>query len=216
MANFLSKLFGTKADRDLKELKPFLERTLEAYEMIKNLSNDELRSKTIEFKELISESNQAEEDRIAEIKDYLNDNYEININEKEDFYKEIENLEKKIYKHTQEILDQILPQAFSVMKETARRFKENEIVEVTATQMDRDIAAYRECIEIIGDKARYRNSWAAGGNVIKWDMCHYDVQLIGGTVLHQGKIAEMATGEGKTLVATLPVYLNALSGKGVH
>ena len=214
--SFLSKLFGTKADRDMKELKPYLEKTLAAYETIKDLSNDELRHKTVEFKQRIAETVKEEEDRIAEIKEYLDNNYDIPIREKEDFYKELENLENRSYKKTQEVLDDILPQAFAVMKETARRFKDNEIVEVTATQMDRDIAAYRNCIEIVDDKARYHNTWSAGGNMIKWDMCHYDVQLIGGTVLHQGKIAEMATGEGKTLVATLPVYLNALPGKGVH
>ena len=216
MANFLSKLFGTKAERDLKELNPLLQNTLVAYEDIKQLTNDELRGKTVEFKVKIAEYIREEEERINEIKDYLDANYDLNIAEKEDLYRELENLEKKSYKKTQEILEEILPEAFSVMKETARRFKENEYVEVTATDMDRDIAAYRECIEITGDKAKYHNSWMAGGNMITWDMCHYDVQLIGGIVLHQGRIAEMATGEGKTLVATLPVYLNALPGKGVH
>ena len=216
MANFLSKLFGTKADRDMKELRPILEKCLEAYEPISKLSNDELRAKTIEFRQLISETVKEEESRIQEIKEYLDANYDIDPNEKEDFYKEVDLLEKKSYQKTQDVLEEILPQAFAVMKETARRFKENELVEVTATQMDRDIASYRECVEIEGDIAKYHNTWLAGGNMIKWDMCHYDVQLIGGTVLHQGKIAEMATGEGKTLVATLPVYLNALPGKGVH
>ena len=216
MSNFLSKLFGTKAEKDLKELQPLLRNTLDAYETIKMLSNDELRHKTIEFKERIANAIREEEDRIQEIKTYLDENYDLDVSEKEDFYKELELLEKKAYKITQEMLDEILPEAFSVMKETARRFKENDVVEVTATEMDRNIAAYRDCIEIVGDKAKYNNSWAAGGNVIKWDMCHYDVQLIGGMVLHQGRIAEMGTGEGKTLVATLPVYLNALPGKGVH
>ncbi|MDL2308028.1 preprotein translocase subunit SecA [Bacteroidales bacterium OttesenSCG-928-C03] len=216
MANFLKKLFGTKADRDMKELKPILADVLEAYESIKDLSNDELRAKTIEFKTIIKEAIAEEENKIAEIRAYLDANYDLEISEKEEYYKEIENLEKKSYATTQQVLNNILPEAFSVMKETARRFKENEIVEVTATDMDRDIAARRECVEIIDGKARYKNSWSAGGNIIRWDMAHYDVQLIGGAVLHQGKIAEMATGEGKTLVATLPVYLNALPGKGVH
>ena len=216
MANFLSKLFGTKASRDMKELEPIKDSILEAYESIKTLSNDELRAKTQEFRQLIHDTIKEEEDRITEIRTHLENNYDMDVAEKEDLYKELEHLEKKAYDKTQKVLDQILPEAFSVMKETARRFKDNEVVEVTATQMDRDIAAYRDCIEIVGDKARYHNSWSAGGNIIKWDMCHYDVQLIGGTVLHQGKIAEMATGEGKTLVATLPVYLNALPGKGVH
>ena len=216
MANFLAKLFGTKADRDLKQLNPIKDSILEAYEDIKKLTNDELRAKTLEFKDIIREAVKEDEDRIAEIKLELNDNYDMPIAHKEELYKEMEHLEKNSYKKTQEVLDDILPEAFAVMKETARRFKDNEIVEVTATQRDMDLAATRDCVEIVDGKARYHNAWMAGGNMIKWDMCHFDVQLIGGVVLHQGKIAEMATGEGKTLVATLPVYLNALPGKGVH
>src|SRR5574344_803624 len=216
MANFLAKLFGTKSDRDLKQLGPIKDNVLAAYEVIKDLTNDELREKTVEFKNIIHESIEPSERRIAEIKRELDENFKMEISEKESLYKEMERLEKESYKTTEEVLNSILQEAIAVMKETARRFKGNEIVEVTATQMDRDIAAYRDCIEIVGAKALYHNSWTAGGNLIKWDMCHYDVQLIGGTVLHQGKIAEMATGEGKTLVATLAVYLNALPGKGVH
>jgi preprotein translocase subunit SecA len=216
MANFLTKLFGSKADRDNKELKPYLEKTLVVYETIKDLTNDELRNKTNEFRAKIAQAIQTEESRIAEIKEYLDTHYDIEIEEKENLYKEVESLEKKSYQITQDILDEILPEAYAVIKETAKRFKENDIVEVTASEMDRDIAAYRDCVEINSNKALYATSWSAGGNVIKWDMCHYDVQIIGGTVLHQGKIAEMGTGEGKTLVATLPVYLNALPGKGVH
>ncbi|MBP5562781.1 MAG: preprotein translocase subunit SecA [Bacteroidales bacterium] len=216
MANFLTKLFGTKADRDMKELQPLLKKTLATYETIKDLPIDELRHKTEEFREKIRTATQKEEDQAAELRRYLEENYDIPVEEKESKYKEIEKLEDKIYATTQDILNDILPEAFSVMKETARRFKENETITVTATQHDRDLAAKRECVTIEGDKAIYQNQWMAGGNMIKWDMCHYDVQLIGGMVLHQGKIAEMATGEGKTLVATLPVYLNALPGKGVH
>ncbi|MBP5497233.1 MAG: preprotein translocase subunit SecA [Bacteroidales bacterium] len=216
MANFLTKLFGTKADRDMKELQPLLKKTLAAYETIKDLPIDDLRHKTEEFREKIRTATQKEEDQLAEVRQYLEENYDIPVEEKESKYKEIEKLEDKIYAATQEVLNDILPEAFSVMKETARRFKENETITVTATQHDRDLAAKRECVTIEGDKAIYQNQWMAGGNMIKWDMCHYDVQLIGGMVLHQGKIAEMATGEGKTLVATLPVYLNALPGKGVH
>ncbi len=216
MANFLTKLFGSKADRDNKELKPFLEKTLVVYETIKELTNDQLRSKTIEFRAKIAKAIQSEESRISEIKEYLDSHYDIEIEEKENLYKEMESLEKKAYQITQDVLDEILPEAYAVVKETAKRFKENDVVEVTATEMDRDIAAYRDCVEIKDNKAYYNSSWSAGGNIIKWDMCHYDVQIIGGTVLHQGKIAEMGTGEGKTLVATLPVYLNALPGKGVH
>jgi preprotein translocase subunit SecA len=216
MANFLTQLFGSKANRDLKELKPFLEKTLEVEKNIITLTNDELRAKTMEFREKIYDEVHAEEERISEIKLYLEANYDLDIEEKQQLYKEIETLEKKSYDKTQDILNEILPEAFSVMKETGRRFKENEFVEVTATEMDRNIAAYRECVEINGNKAKFASTWSAGGNMIKWDMCHYDVQIIGGTVLHQGKIAEMGTGEGKTLVATLAVYLNALPGKGVH
>ena len=216
MANFLTKLFGTKADRDMKELKPKLNRALEAYESIKNLSTDDLRHKTVEFREKIRTATAAEEDRLTEIRDYLDNNYDLPIEEKQDLYKEVEKLEDKVYNTTQDVLNEILPEAFSVMKEAARRFKDNEIIEVKATELDRDLAATHDGIEIDGDIARYRNTWSAGGNMITWDMCHYDVQLIGGIVLHEGKIAEMATGEGKTLAATLPVYLNALPGKGVH
>ena len=216
MANFLTKLFGTKADRDMKELKPKLNRALEAYETIKDLSTDDLRHKTVEFREKIREATETEEARLAEIRNYLDNNYDLPIEEKQDLYKEVEKLEDTVYNTTQDVLNDILPEAFSVMKEAARRFKDNEIIEVTATDLDRDLAATHDGIEIDGDIARYRNTWSAGGNMITWDMCHYDVQLIGGIVLHEGKIAEMATGEGKTLVATLPVYLNALPGKGVH
>ena len=216
MANFLAKLFGTKYDRDLKALKPIAEYVAEAFADVQKLSNDELRGKTVQFKEAIHAAIKEEEDRIAEIKQSLEEHYEMPVSEKEALYKEMEHLEKKSYDTTQKVLDDLLPEAFAVMKETARRFKENETIEVTATDLDREIAAYRECVTIEGDKAIYQTSWKAGGNMIRWDMCHFDVQLMGGAVLHQGKIAEMATGEGKTLVATLPVYLNALPGKGVH
>ncbi len=216
MANFLTKLFGTKAERDMKELQPLLQKTLQAYETIKNLSTDDLRHKTVEFRETIREATREEEDRLTEIRKHLDDNYDLPIEEKQSLYKEMEKLEEKVYKTTQEVLNDILPEAFSVMKEAARRFKENEILEVKATESARVLAATHDGTEIDGETVRYRNSWSAGGNMITWDMCHYDVQLIGGMVLHSGKIAEMATGEGKTLVATLPVYLNALPGKGVH
>ena len=216
MANFLAKLFGTKYDRDLKALKPIAAYVAEAFADVQKLSNDELRGKTVQFKDIIHQAIKEDEDRIAEIKKSLEEHYEMPVAEKESLYKEMENLEKKSYDTTQKVLDDLLPEAFAVMKETARRFKENETIEVTATDLDREIAAYRECVTIEGDKAIYQTSWKAGGNMIRWDMCHFDVQLMGGAVLHQGKIAEMATGEGKTLVATLPVYLNALPGKGVH
>lgn len=212
----LKKLVGNKADRDLKAINPILSKTLKAYETIKDLSTDELRAKTQEFKARINDYFQAETARISEIKLLIDSDPDMDVDQKEKMYEDIDKLENTIYEKTQEILNQILPEAFSVMKETARRFKDNETIEVTATQMDRDLAARYDHVNIVDNKAYYDNRWMAGGNMIKWDMVHYDVQLIGGIVLHEGKVAEMATGEGKTLVATLPVYLNALPGNGVH
>ncbi len=216
MANFLEKILGTKSDKDVKAIKPTLNAILEAYEKIKTLNNDALRAKTSEFKEKISEYIGDEEKEIADIKIRLESTEEIDIDEKERLWKKVDDLEKDVYDKTQNILNEILPEAFAVMKETAKRFKENKFVEVIANDYDRELASARDNINIVGDKARYNNEWMAGGNMITWDMVHYDVQLIGGIVLHQGKISEMATGEGKTLVATLAVYLNALPGKGVH
>lgn len=214
--NIIKNLFGTKADKDVKEINPLLNEILTAYETITILTNDELRAKTTEFRQRIAEYIAEEENRIVQIRQQLEDEPNLNMDEKEKLYNEIDKLEKLSYDKSQEILNKILPEAFSVIKETAKRFKENEEVVVRATQMDRDLAARYDHVNIVGDKAHYKNKWMAGGNMITWDMVHYDVQLIGGIVLHQGKIAEMATGEGKTLVATLPMYLNALPGKGVH
>lgn len=216
MANFLKKLLGSKSDRDIKAVNPYVNRIHEAYETIKQLSNDDLRAKTLEFKSRIKEYISEEEEEILRLKDKAENDESVDIESKQEIYHEVDSLEKIVYEKTQEVLRDILPEAFSVMKETGRRFKENEKVEVTATQMDRDLAAKFDHVNISGDKAIYNSSWMAGGNLIRWDMMHYDVQLIGGIVLHEGKIAEMATGEGKTLVATLPVYLNALPGRGVH
>ena len=217
MANFLSKLFGNKSQRDLKEVRPYLDAALAVYPTIKELSNDELRAKTIEFKERIRQAVAAEEDELASLRHRVEEEYDMPVEEKEQLYKRIDDLEKTSYDKTQEVLNEILPEAFAVVKETARRFAENEEVVVTATEHDRDLSATRDNVNIDAEgKAHYKNQWMAGGNMITWDMVHYDVQLIGGVVLHSGKIAEMATGEGKTLVATLPVYLNALPGKGVH
>ena len=221
MANFLSKLFGTKSDRDLKEVKPYLDATLKVYPEIQKLTNDQLRAKTIEFKERIRKEVESEENELATLRQRIEEEYDMPINEKEEIYKRIDKLEKDSYDKTQKVLNDILPEAFSVVKETARRFAENSEVVVTATDHDRELAVKRDSVSIVTgndgqDKAVYQNQWMAGGNMITWDMVHYDVQLIGGVVLHSGKIAEMATGEGKTLVATLPVYLNALPGKGVH
>lgn len=216
MLKALRNLLGTKSDRDIKDIMPIVNKVIAVYDDIAKLSNDELRAKTQEFKERIAKGISAEEDQIKAIQAQLDSDSEMEINEQEDLFASIDLLKKQSYEQCQEMLNEILPEAFSVMKETARRFKENDKVEVTATQMDRDLAAERDSVSIKGDKAFYDNQWMAGGTMITWDMVHYDVQLVGGVVLHQGKIAEMGTGEGKTLVATLPVYLNALAGKGVH
>ncbi|MCX6251039.1 MAG: preprotein translocase subunit SecA [Bacteroidetes bacterium] len=215
MISMFRKMLGNKSQRDIRVIEPVVEKTIEFYEEIKKLSNDELRDKTIEFKNRIKDYLSAKENEIEELKVTLNSD-DVDIEEKENLYSVLDRLEKESYDLTQEILNEILPEAFAVVKDTARRFFENDYIEVTATQIDRDLAARKDNVEINGDKARFLSNWMAGGNMIRWDMVHYDVQLIGGVVLHQGKISEMATGEGKTLVATLPIYVNALPGKGVH
>ncbi len=209
-------MFGDKATKDLKVLQPYVDKVHQAEKNISQLDNDQLREKTKEFKRRIKEYISAEEQEIKELRDKLESDSGISVNEKESIYSQIDKLGKKSYDKSQDILDEISPEAFAVMKETAKRFSENDVIEVTATDFDRDLASKMASVNIKGNKAYYDNQWVAGGNLTKWEMIHYDVQLIGGTVLHQGKIAEMATGEGKTLVATLPVYLNALPGKGVH
>ena len=216
MTSIFQKLFGTKSDKDIKEITPLANKIHVAYEVIKNLDNDQLRAKTTEFKRRISEYIKEENDQIKELQEKVELEYEMDGNEKEKIFEKIDQLDKKIAEKIEEVLLEILPEAYSVIKETAKRFKENEVIEVTATEMDGDLAAIKPSVEIKGNKAYYSNKWLAGGNTITWDMVHYNSQLIGGIVLHEGKIAEMATGEGKTLVATLPIYLNALPGKGVH
>ena len=216
MLKFFKKIMGDKVTRDMKALNPIVQNIHKAYETIKELSNDELRQKTVEFKKRIADYIAAEENEIAELRAKIENDLNLETDEKEKIYNQIDKLEKVSYDKSQEILDQILPEAFAVMKETARRFKENDEVVVTANEFDGELASKMENVYIKDGKAHYKKQWMAGGNMISWDMVHYDVQLIGGIVLHQGKIAEMATGEGKTLVATLPVYLNALPGKGVH
>lgn len=216
MFSFITSLFGKKSDRDLKEIQPIVEQVKAAYSQLQSLSNDELRAKTIEFKQRIQEHQAGIDAEIQAIKDALEANPNMPAQEKSDNYTELDKLGKDYNKQLEEVLMEILPEAFAVVKETARRFKENEVLEVTATQMDRDLAAVKANVEIKGDKAYYKNEWEAAGNLLKWEMVHYDVQLFGGVVLHTGKISEMGTGEGKTLVATLPAYLNALAGKGVH
>ena len=214
LGNIIGKLFGTKAERDMKQVKPVLEKILAQYEIIDKLSNDELRAKSEALKEQLRQVEAPFESRIEEIRQALEG--DIPVSEKEKLATESDKLVKDEDDAIEKCLEEILPVAFAVMKSTARRFAQNEFIEVTATQFDRDLTINHDFVHIEGDKAIYQNHWIAGGNEVTWDMVHYDVQLIGGTILHQGKIAEMATGEGKTLVATLPVFLNALAGKGVH
>ena len=208
------KIFGTKADRDMKAIRPTLDKVLAAYAAIDPLSDDELRERCQALKAKIQEAIAEDEARIAQIKEQLET--EIPVDQKEKLATESDKLVKKVDETIEKVLDEILPEAFAIMKSTARRFKENPVIKVKATDFDRDLSTTKEFVTIEGDYALWQNHWMAGGNEMTWDMVHYDVQLIGGIVLHQGKIAEMATGEGKTLVATLPVFLNALAGKGVH
>ena len=220
--NFLeviTKLFGNKAQKDMRAIQPVVEQIKAAYASIDQLSNDDLRARSWALMDKLQEAVKPQKDRIAELKASIEG---LEIDKREKVYNEVDKLEKEIKEVYEKKLTEILPEAYAIVKSTARRFAENETVEVTATQMDRDLAADErfDFVEIVGGdnlaKAVYHNHWMAGGNEIKWDMIHYDVQLFGGVVLHQGKIAEMATGEGKTLVATLPVYLNALTHEGVH
>ena len=215
LSKVIKTFFGTKSDKDRKEIQPYVDRILALYPQIDALSNDELRARSAALRRDIAEEIRLDEERITELKGIL-EQPETSLEDKERHSREIDKLTKDIDDKIEKKLDEILPEAFAIMKSTARRFAENPTIEVTATQFDRDLAATKDFVTIEGDKAVYSNSWVAGGNTVTWDMVHYDVQLFGGVVLHKGRIAEMATGEGKTLVATLPVFLNALAGKGVH
>ena len=212
---FLQSLFGNKSSKDMKLIQPLVEKVKEAYPEIKALSNDELRARTKQLQKYVQDSANEEKAKIAELKAKIEDTP---IDERESIFNTIDKLEKEVLEIYEKALNEVMPVAFSIVKDTARRFAENEETVVTATDFDRELAANpkNDFITIDGDKAIYHNHWTAGGNDLKWEMVHYDVQLFGGTVLHQGKIAEMATGEGKTLVSTLPVFLNALTGNGVH
>ena len=214
LADVFRKIFGSKSDRDMKAIRPALEKVLAAYAEIDTLSDDALRERCEALKVKIHEAIAEDEARIAHIKEELEK--EIPLAQKEKLATESDKLVKKVDQTIEKVLDEILPEAFAIMKSTARRFKENPVIKVKATDFDRNLSTTKEFVTIDGDYALWQNHWMAGGNEVTWDMVHYDVQLIGGIVLHQGKIAEMATGEGKTLVATLPVFLNALAGKGVH
>ena len=211
----LKALFGDKSTRDMKLIQPYVEKVKEAYPAIKELSNDELRAKTKEIQQYVQDAGKQQREEINKLRESIEGTP---IDERESIFNKIDKLEKEALDNYERALDEVMPIAFSIVKDTARRFTENEETIVTANDFDRELAAdpRKDFITIDGDKAIYHNHWTAGGNDLKWEMVHYDVQLFGGTVLHQGKIAEMATGEGKTLVATLPVFLNALTGNGVH
>lgn len=215
MIKFLQKILGDKKAKDVKALQPIVEQTNQWFKQYTGLSDDELRARSFDFRKRIAEYIKPIEDEIKSIREKTQSSA-IDLNEKEDLFKQIEKLEKEADKKTEEILLQIVPEAFAVVKETARRLTQNKQLTVTATEHDRTMATKTDAVEIQGDKAIWKNEWMAAGNKITWEMIHYDVQLMGGFVLHTGKIAEMQTGEGKTLVATLPIYLNALAGKGVH
>ena len=210
---FLSSIFGNKSTRDMKEIQPWVDKIKAAYPEIEKLDNDGLRAKTQELKQYIYNSATQERAKVEELKASIES---IELEDREEVFVQIDKLEKEILEIYEKALEEVLPVAFSIVKDTARRFTENEEIVVTATDFDRTLAATKDFVRIEGDKAIYQNHWNAGGNDTVWNMIHYDVQLFGGVVLHKGKIAEMATGEGKTLVATLPVFLNALTGNGVH
>jgi len=213
--SLLTKIFGSKSEKDMKEIAPIISQIKAVYPTLEALSNDELRARSQALRDKIQAAIKDDLDKIATLKAEA-EALDCPIDTKEANYKKVDDLEKEVDKIVEEQLNEILPEAFAIMKDTARRFAKNETVEVTASDFDRELALHADFVSIDGDKAIYKNTWMAGGSPIKWEMVHYDVQLIGGVVLHQGKIAEMATGEGKTLVATLPVFLNALSGRGVH
>ena len=212
----LAKLFGNKSDRDIKEVMPLVKEINKVYESLKEISDDDLRNKTQIFKDRIAEGLSAIDQQLEEQHKNVSEDETLSISEKEAIFDGIDKLEEERNQQLEVILMEILPEAFAVVKETARRFKDQHQMVVTATLFDKQIAASGDHVQIKGDQATWYHQWNAAGNEITWEMLHYDVQLIGGINLHQGKIAEMATGEGKTLVATLPAYLNALPGRGVH
>ena len=211
--NFLSKIFGNKAQRDRELIQPYIDKIELVYPSIKALSNDELRERTEEIKQRIQDYVSAETKEIADLKSQIESQ---EIEQREKTYAQIDKLSKVKLDKYEEVLTQVLPEVFAIVKDTARRFTEQKEVVVTANDLDREFAEKFDFVDIDGDKAVYHNEWQAGGNPTVWNMIHYNVQLFGGVVLHQGKIAEMATGEGKTLVGTLPIFLNALTHNGVH
>src|SRR5687767_7884986 len=216
MLKLIAKLFGTKSEKDIKRVMPLVEQTKQQGERVKSLSNDELRGETKKIQEQINQELKNIDDQLAGLHQKIAENPTLDISEKESLFAQIDKLEEGRNKELEKILLKVLPKAFAIVRETAKRFKENEYLEVTAQDFDRVISGVRENVKIDGDKALWYNKWMAAGNMITWDMVHYEVQIIGGIVLHEGKIAEMATGEGKTLVATFPAFLNALAKRGVH
>ena len=216
MLTFLKKFFGTKSEKDIKSIQPQVDQVLEIYPTLASLSNDQLRAKVDALKQKIQDAIKVEQTQIDEIKTRVENDFSMDVDSKEELYKEVDELEKEITKKIEEVLNEILPEAYAILKDTSRRFSENEELVVTANDFDTKLSKTQKNIEIRGSQAAWKNKWTAAGVEVLWNMVHYDVQLIGGAVLHSGKISEMATGEGKTLVSTLPVFLNALSGRGVH
>jgi preprotein translocase subunit SecA len=216
MLKLIAKIFGTKSEKDIKRIMPLVEQTKQEGERLKSISNDDLRNETKKIQEFINQELKSIDDTLASLHQQIADNPQLEINDKEAIFIQIDKLEAHRNKELEKVLMKVLPKAFAIVRETARRFKENEYLEVTAQDFDRQYAASKENVKITDDKALWQNQWIAGGSMIKWDMVHYDVQIIGGIVLHEGKVSEMATGEGKTLVATFPAFLNALAKRGVH
>lgn len=206
MFDFLKKLFGTKSEKDIKNLESKVQEINSIYTSLNSVSNDELRAKSAALKVAIKSAVKTQSDKIDDIKAQINNEPDMDVNTKEDLYKEIDDTEKEITAELEKALTEHLPEAFAILKETARRFKDNAELQVLVNDYDRELAKDHKNVEIQGDKAIYKNKWLAAGSEITWDMVHYDVQLIGGMVLHEGKISEMATGEGKTLVSTLPIF----------
>jgi len=216
MLKLIAKIFGSKSEKDIKRMTPLVEQTIKEGEKLTSISHDELRSKTLEIQEYINAKLKSIDDELASLHQQVADHPELDINEKESIFLKVDKIELDRNKELEKVLLEVLPRAFAIIRETARRFKENDYLEVTATEFDRQLAAKHDNVKIVGDKAHWNRQWMAAGTLFTWDMVHYDVQIIGGIALHEGKVAEMATGEGKTLVATFPAFLNALAKRGVH
>ena len=216
MLKLIAKIFGTKSEKDIKRMTPLVEATKAEGEKLPKLSNDELRNETLDVQNHINEKLKPIDDQLAELHKQIADQPELDVHQKEAIFTQIDKIESDRNKELEKVLMEVLPRAFAIVRETAKRFKDNEYLEVTATEFDRLLAAKHDNVKIVGDKAHWHKQWMAAGNMITWDMVHYDVQIIGGIALHEGKVAEMATGEGKTLVATFPAFLNALAKRGVH